>query len=386
MKPLITFITVATGGFAVLGTFVSDSSGAGPLRGEPTRVVARDGAARQPQAAVDAQGRIHIVFGRGNEVCCATSTDAGETYETSTVGKVGALALGMRRGPRVAATSKTVVVTAIGGKVGRGRDGDVLAWRSDDDGGTWTGPARINSVEGSAREGLHGMAAGPDGAVFCAWLDLRNNRTEVRGARSKDGGLTWEADGLVYRSPEKSVCECCHPSVAFAPDGTLYVMWRNQLGGARDLYLALSSDGGKSFGAAEKLGRGTWNLNACPMDGGAVALGPKGRIETVWMRSGTMYAARPGEEERELGRGVQGWTAFGPDGTYSVWLDRRPGKLLAVVPGDRGPVALAEHANDPVVAAALGGQAPVVAVWESKSEEGGIVAHVLTPRANDAPR
>ena len=97
-------------------------------------------------------------------------------------------------------------------------------------------------------------------------------------------------------------------------------------------------------------------------------------------------SARPDEEERELGRGVQGWTAFGPDGTYSVWLDRRPGKLLLIVPGEREPVVLAEHANDPVVAAALGGLGPVVAVWESKTEEGGLVAHVLTPRANDAAR
>lgn len=230
------------------------------------------------------------------------------------------------------------------------------------------------------------MASGPNGSIFCTWLDLRNKRTEIYGSLSKDGGSTWESNALVYRSPDKSVCECCHPSAAFSPDGTLHVMWRNQLKGARDLYLSSSTDGGKTFRSAEKLGRGTWPLNACPMDGGAIAVGPDKQVETVWMRAGTMYAASPGGQERELGRGVQGWTAFGADGAYLVWLNKRPGKLLASVPGQNEPVTLAEHANDPVIAAALGGQGPVVVVWESTSEEGGLLAQVFTPSAKKSSR
>lgn len=360
----------------------------GAMASEPVRVAASDGAdreAKQPQVAVDARGRIYVAFGRGSTVRLAASTDGGKTFDENTVGSVGVLALGMRRGPRVAATDGSVVVTAIGGKEGKGRDGDVLAWRSKDGGKTWAGPSRVNTVEGSAREGLHGMAAGPDGKVFCTWLDLRNGKTEIYGALSKDGGATWEPDALVYRSPDGSVCECCHPSAAFGADGTLHVMWRNSLKGARDLYLTSSSDGGKSFGPAEKLGRGTWPLNACPMDGGAVAAGPDGRVETVWMRAGAMFAAKPGEAERSLGRGVQGWAAFGADGPCSVWLEERPGKLLALMPAASSPLTLAERANDPVVAAAPNGRGPVVVAWEDKAD-GGILAHVFTPKVEDAPR
>ncbi len=353
---------------------------------EPVRVTAPDGAdrdAKQPQVAVDSQGRVFIAFGRGSTVRLAASTDGGKTFDVNTVGAVESLALGMRRGPRVAATESSVVVTAIGGKEGKGRDGDVLAWRSSDGGKTWAGTARVNAVEGSAREGLHGMAAGPNGRVFCTWLDLRSKKTEIYGSLSKDGGSTWEPDALVYRSPDGSVCECCHPSAAFGPDGTLHVMWRNSLKGARDLHLTSSSDGGKTFGKAEKLGRGTWPLNACPMDGGAVAVGPDGRVETVWMRSGAMFAAKPGEEERPLGRGVQGWTAFAADGPFSVWLEKRPGKLLALLGDSSSPLILAERANDPVVAAAPNGRGPVVATWEAK-EDGGIVSQVLEPPGDAA--
>jgi hypothetical protein len=155
------------------------------------------------------------------------------------------------------------------------------------------------------------MAASPDGSVFCAWLDLLSRKTEVYGARSRDGGATWEPDRLVYRTPRGSVCECCHPLVAHGPAGELLVMWRNQLQGARDLYLARSGDGGVTFAPAEKLGKGTWTLNACPMDGGAVAMGPGNLVESIWMRQGDVFSARPGEVERRLGKGVQGWTTIG---------------------------------------------------------------------------
>ena len=355
---------------------------------EPVRVTTSDGAdrdAKQPQAAVDAHGRVYIAFGRGSTVRLAASTDGGKTFGLNTVGEVGSLALGMRRGPRVAATGDSVVVTAIGGKEGKGRDGDVLAWRSGDGGKTWAGPIRVNAVEGSAREGLHGMAAGPEGRVFCTWLDLRSKKTEIYGALSNDGGATWEPDGLVYRSPEGSVCECCHPSAAFGPDGTLHVMWRNSLKGARDLYLSSSSDGGKTFRPAEKLGQGTWPLKACPMDGGAVAAGPEGRVETVWMRAGAMFAAKPGEAERSLGRGVQGWTAFAAEGPFSVWLEKRPGRLLALLPESSSAQVLTERANDPVVASSPNGRGPVIAAWEDKAD-GGIVTQVLNTPGDDASR
>lgn len=346
---------------------------------EPTiATVSSDPGAKQPQATVDAQGRIHVAFGIGNTVWCASTTDGGREFAAPVqVGSVPTLALGMRRGPRIAATDQAVVVTAIGGKEGKGRDGDLLAWRSTDHGRTWAGPSRVNSQKASAREGLHALAAGPKGDLFCVWLDDRHQRKEVFGSRSSDGGATWEPDHLIYRSPETSVCPCCHPSVTYGPDGTLYVMWRNDVNGARDLYLTRSTDGGQTFASAEKLGKGTWPLNACPMDGGAVAAGPGHRVETVWMRNGSMFAAEPGQPERDLGHGVQGWAAAGPDGLYAAWLIHRPGQLLVLRPGESQPSVLAEAAADPALASAPGGRGPVVAVWESKSGAGGLSAAVL---------
>ena len=341
--------------------------------------------AREPQATVDEAGRVYVTFGAGNAVYCATSRDRGKTYAAPVkVAEAGELMLGMRRGPRIAARGKTLAVSAIYGQQGKGRDGDILAWRSTDGGKTWRGPATVNDVPGAAREGLHGMAAAQDGKLACVWLDLRGGKgTRIFAAVSHDDGATWGRNQLVYRSPDGTVCECCHPSVAYDAKGRLFVMWRNALGGARDMYLTTSSDGGKTFAPAQKLGDGTWTLQACPMDGGAIAVSPDGKtVDTFWRRAGEMYACAgaPGEPERPVGRGEQGWTAFGPGGPYRVWLARRPGALRVQTPGARDPITLAHDADDPVVAAAPNGRGPVVVVWKGDPRSGASIQSAVLSR------
>jgi hypothetical protein len=254
------------------------------------------------------------------------------------------------------------VITAVYGRQGGGRDGDLLAWRSKDEGKSWQGPITVNDVPGAAREGLHAMAASTTGALASVWLDLRGKGTQILASISRDGGATWEANQVVYRSPDGTVCECCHPSTAYDGTGRLYVMWRNWLGGARDMYLSQSDDG-KTFGAAQKLGEGTWPLNACPMDGGGIAVAANGSVTTFWRRNQSLFACAPGETERLIGKGEQGWAAYSANVAYFVWLERRGGMLWAQVAGQPSQI-LAPVAEDPVVASAPFGKGPVIAVWQ----------------------
>jgi hypothetical protein len=321
--------------------------------------------AKEPQVALSGSGKVYVTYGAGNTVYCSVSGDGGKTYGGPVkVAEAGSLSLGMRRGPRVAATDKAVVITAVYGQQGKGRDGEVLAWRSSDDGRTWKGPATVSDVAGAAREGLHGMAASPDGTLACAWLDLRKGKTELYSSLSRDGGATWSANRLVYRSPDGTICECCHPSLTYDVKGRLFVMWRNWLGGSRDMYLCRSDDGGRTFSAAQKLGQGTWPLNACPMDGGAVAVSKSGAVSTFWRRERQMYLCTPGKPEQRIGDGEQGWMALTASGPHVTWLERRNGALLASIPGQPGPITLAGEADDPVVAASPTGDT-VVIVWKA---------------------
>jgi hypothetical protein len=318
--------------------------------------------------SVDRLGSIHVVYGVGNLARYSRSDDGGKSFTKPVdLPSVGVMSLGMRRGPRIAASDRSICVSVIGGKQGKGRDGDLLAMRSVDGGKTWTDPVLVNESTDSAREGLHAMCVGPEGELCCVWLDLRTGSTEVMASFSTDGGGTWGKNVLVYKSPDGSVCECCHPCVVFDSQGRIFVQWRNSLGGARDIYVASSSDSGKTFGKAFKLGIGSWPLNACPMDGGAIAVVAGGKIASAWRRDQTVYLSLDGvREERLLGVGEQPWIAATDAGPFVVWLKKRGDIAYLLSPGSNSPIELASHAADPIIASGPNGRGPVVAAWEHR--------------------
>lgn len=352
--------------FLVVSLSIFLASMVSPLRAEdPVCVVSTDSVAgaQQPQIAFDPAGRIYIVFGAAEDIYVCKSVDQGKSYSAPIkVGHVAKLALGMRRGPRIVASESSVVVSAISHD-----SGNLMAWRSEDGGQTWSPAIEINDQPKVAREGLHAMAIGADGLIFCTWLDLRNDRTQIYGASSQDGGQTWSENIRIYASPSGTVCECCHPSVSISDDGTLYVMWRNALRGNRDMYLAKSDDSGQTFGAAEKLGIGSWKLEACPMDGGDLTVAMDGSPVTIWRRNQQIFVTDEGDSTRErlLGSGEQPSVAANAHGHYVVWLSSRGGKLLLSTPTANQPLPLAERAADPMIAASRSVNGPVVAVWES---------------------
>src|SRR5438270_3269461 len=88
---------------------------------------------KQPQMAASA-GTVALVYGAGHSVMFAKSTDGGASFSTpARIAELPALNLGRHRGPRVAFSGKAIVVSAIDTK-------NLLAWRSTDNGATWTGP------------------------------------------------------------------------------------------------------------------------------------------------------------------------------------------------------------------------------------------------------
>lgn len=255
----------------------------------------------QPQLAA-VNNDVYLTFGRGDRLVVARSTDGGETFGSPVaLPGTGVLSLGMHRGPRIAGTSRALLVAAVMGQKGGGTDGDVVVFRSTDNGATWAAPVVINDVPGAAREGLHAMAASPSGLVALSWLDLRQGGTRLVTAVSRDHGATWSDDVLAYASPGGAICECCHPSIAISATGVMAFMFRNNLDGNRDMYVTRSSDG-TAFSPAVKLGTGSWLLDACPMDGGALAFDGR-EITAVWRRENDVYLTTAAAPESRLGRG-----------------------------------------------------------------------------------
>ena len=333
------------------------------------------------QPDVAASGRdVILVCGRGRSVLWSRSRDSGVTFgPLRLVETVPGLALGMHRGPRVAMAGHAIVVAAIV-QTGRDAPGDLVAWRSADAGTTWTRSAPLNSVPMAAREGLHALAASDD-TVVVAWLDLREDGTTLRGRLSRDGGRTWESDRLLYRSPSGSICQCCHPSLLASADGTFAALFRNERDGHRDMYVVESS------GASGRVGRGTWAVEACPMDGGDFVSTAEGSWVSVWRRQTSIFMARGRGAEERVAEGRDPTVASGPDGTYIAWtgtdglLLRRPGAGRTDVLDRRGSFpALAGSGRTMVAAWQRGNRAVVRPVLHETAESSGAVGVSELPR------
>lgn len=340
--------------------------------------------AAQPQLAVGATGQVWLVYGRAGEAAAAPvdrsahasqgashkakghepgsrsgalfvarSDDGGVTFgPASKVAALPKLMLGMRRGPRLAVHGNRITVTAIAD--------ELVSFTSTDSGRTWGPAVTINEVRTSAREGLHDLAGGPAGELFVTWLDLRNGTMELWGASSKDGGRSWARNEQVYKSPDKSVCECCHPSALFDTDGNLAVMWRNSIAGARDMWMAIRAKDAAGFGPARKIGEGTWRIAACPMDGGGIVALGGGDFGAVFQRNGEVFISRGGDETN-LGRGKQPVAVHSGNARPKiVW---QQGTDLVALKGLSGaaPAKLADEARFPSVVALPGGRGVLLA-------------------------
>jgi hypothetical protein len=329
--------------------------------------MAPDAPVREPQMVANGS-TVALAFGAGKGIYFSSSTDAGQTFSPPVkIAEAEVIPLTRHRGPRIALAGRTIVITAVAGKTqaegqhahGLPSDGDLIAWRSIDGGKTWSKGILINDSPGAPTEGLHALGADAKGNLFAAWLDKRSGHgTTLYGARSTDGGRTWSKNIMIYQSPEGTICECCAPSVALDSGGQILVMWRNWLGGSRDMYLSRSRDG-VAFSRPEKLGTGTWKLNACPMDGGGLVVS-QNHLVSAWRRDHEVFVDTPGEPEVAIGEGVDVGIAAASNGVYVIWST--PTGIRALLPGTKEPVTLASKGTFPNIVALPKGHA--LAAWE----------------------
>jgi hypothetical protein len=270
---------------------------------------------KMPNCVLDDSGIIHLVYGRGDSLLYSFSSDGGNKFSSpEIIAIIHGLTAAAMRGPQIASADQGLVVTA------NNHAGDIFGFRRGKD-LHWMASGKVNDADTIAKENL--MALGADkGLTFAIWLDLREGHNAIYGSTSKDGGRSWSKNMLVYRSPDSTVCECCKPSVV-VKENSIYVMFRNWLAGNRDLYLIRSDNGGISFGAAVKLGSGSWPLNGCPMDGGFLSLDAKGKVQTVWMREGKIYACESGEPEFAIGEGRHCTIETVRTGNVYAWINQR---------------------------------------------------------------
>ncbi len=324
--------------------------------GQATDVGQKVATGHLPVVLTDAGGTVHLVYGQDSTIYYATAKAPSEEFgQAVAVAILSKLVTTAKRGPQVAATDKFVVITVVN------RAGDVFAYSLDRQTGKWSSATRVNDVPAVALEGFQAVAGASKGTFHSVWLDLRDDKkNKIVGATSSDGGRTWSANRVIYRSPSGTVCECCKVSIA-ARNNDVYVQFRNFIDGSRDLHLAHSTDSGRTFPSVQKLGSGTWKLNACPMDGGAVVLSPTGQPLTTWRRETMLYTCQPGQPEQAIGPGKNVTMASGSAGSVLAWDEQG---TIWFKGNDKQPVPLGKGQMPSV---AVVGQS-VVCAWEANGQ------------------
>jgi hypothetical protein len=278
----------------------------------------------QPQLAVRADGALALVFAApGPSVRLAIRLPEKDWQTPLMVARMPDLAVGRHRGPRVAWAGNALVVACIESRWdARAKQslgsGNLTVRRSTDLGAHWSAPVDVNGEHGSAREGLHALAAAGD-RVALVWLDPRGEPKASRlwCALSQDGGQSFGKDFAAWPGKGGPICPCCHPSLCLDGSGRAVALWRDAIDGNRDLYTGTITDG-KAISAPQAAGSLHWKLDACPMDGGGLGLAADGTPVSVWRRDDAIFWAHAGREHR-LGQGRNPALAVAGTAVLAAW-------------------------------------------------------------------
>lgn len=148
-------------------------------------------------------------------------------------------------------------------------DGRLWMTRSDDSGGHFEVPQRVDGGKGRPEHAFVHAAFAPDGALHVVWLDARG---APRGHEEPAHVYhrSWGPRGM---SPEtgltightESVCGCCRPFVRADRRG-LTVVYRSVGDGNRDVH-AIRRPVLDTWTQPERVGPPLWKIASCPMSG-----------------------------------------------------------------------------------------------------------------------
>jgi hypothetical protein len=176
------------------------------------------------------------------------------------------------------------------------------------DGRTFSPAVTVNTAAATGPRGWASIAIDATGAPHVVWLDARPDvpaavphgaaghaaGAHVHGAAGADAaaaaatGMAME-QSLFHASagaPEARVvrgtCFCCKTAVAAAPDA-LYLAWRHVYPtNLRDIAVARSTDGGRTFADPVRVSEDHWQIDGCPEDGPALAAAAGGIVHVAW--------------------------------------------------------------------------------------------------------
>lgn len=246
-----------------------------------------------PQAAVDEDGTVHMIYYRGDPgdgdiyYVHRAADPAAFTEPIRVNSQAGsAVAAGTVRGPRMTlGRAGRVHVAWMGSSSARPKapgDATPMLYSRLNDAGTAFEPQRNIIQHAVGIDGGGTVAADREGRVYVIWHGRGERQGEAHRrlyvASSNNDGQKFARE--VPASPsELGACACCGVEAHVDAQGSLHILYRSAKASAeRGAWLVSSRDHGRNFNAAELE---PWPINACPMSTGAFAV-TDDRLIVAW--------------------------------------------------------------------------------------------------------
>jgi hypothetical protein len=281
---------------------------------------ARDGGAIQPAAlsiegrasstpSIDADGEVVAIAWSGTggngaaDVFASVSTDGGRSFAPAVRANdgQGTARVGGEMAPRVAVRAREGQPPEVHVLWTAKESDTTIRLASSNDGGRSFASSQSLQLAGAAGDrGWAALALDGSGRPAAVWLDHRDmasgNDTHHHGHDSAapgsapvDGVAMAQKSAIYFsagageRPLARGVCYCCKTAIATGEGGRLFVAWRHVYpGNMRDIAVSSSSDGGASFSPPARVSQDQWQIDGCPDDGPALALGSDGVLHLAW--------------------------------------------------------------------------------------------------------
>lgn len=166
--------------------------------------------------------------------------------EESNITSLTSLPKDLHEDPSIALSGKTVHVVWHTHNIND--EGIINYIKSTDNGETWENTTILSTNSTSA---FYPVVAVNNDNIYVAWIDYRNNFSEIYYKNSFDNGYTWnEARRLTFESSRKTYIY----DVGIVADETnVYLFWKDYRSGSSEIYIKASSDNGLTWAEDQRL-------------------------------------------------------------------------------------------------------------------------------------
>lgn len=246
-------------------------------------IVSQGGGRIWPRHAMDAYGRLHLIWlGPGARLYYSRvlSAEACDTRRWETM----PLPVSDQALNADIFVDDRDILHVVYAALGR----DVYYLRSLDDGLSWTDPVAVSDVQPTVATSFPSLAVDSEGRIHVAWeqnqLPDGVPSLGLFYASSQDGGATWSPP-VLFSQPEGGYTQ---PRVVALPDGTVHLLWNARIG-TRGRYHQWSTDGGATWSSINEFVPKSMGGGQTGPPG--VALDSAGKLHVVTGTDETTYAA-----------------------------------------------------------------------------------------------